>query len=180
MKKIILFLSTFFLISKIFSQSNDNTLPKIKDDTLYTTSGYKIAKKQDIKIGTGSMPDGDFKFIRTNSISLFAYQSNNGYNGLANQANSFPRNQSGLNYKIKTITNGKRKAWLRLLCKVGSGLVNYEIDVENAITSGEMAVPDEYKQKPKQATTVVEVKQPISVADKLIKLKKLYADSVLT
>ena len=45
--------------------------------------------------------------------------------------------------------------------------------MENAITSGEIAVPDEYKPKPVQAATVVEVKQPVGIAGELTKLKKL-------
>ncbi|KFC23260.1 hypothetical protein SAMN04488097_1226 [Epilithonimonas lactis] len=49
------------------------------------------------------MPDGDFKYIRTNSASLFNYTSTTGYQGLANQANSLPRNNSGLKYVIKKV-----------------------------------------------------------------------------
>lgn len=126
------------------------------------------------------MPDGDFRFIRTNSASLFAYHSNTGYNGLANQANSFPRNQSGLTYKVKRIEQRGSKKHGYVYYVIIGGLVAYEIDVENAITSGELVVPDEFKPKPKTATTVVEVKQPLSLADELAKLKKLYDDSVLT
>jgi len=181
MKKIFLLFTTLLFIAKLFSQDKDSTLPKIVDDTLFTTCGYKIVEKQDIKIGIGSMPDGDFKFIRTNSASLFAYHSTTGYNGLANQANSFARNQSGLKYSIKSVEKrGSKKHGYVYYAKIGSGLINYEIDVENAIASGELAVPDEFKQKPKTTATVVEVKQQISVADELAKLKKLYDDGVLT
>jgi hypothetical protein len=181
MKKTFLVIATLFLFVKSYSQNKDSTLPKLVGDTLFTTSGYKIVEKQDIKIGTGSMPDGDFKFIRTNSASLFAYHSNTGYNGLANQANSFPRSQSGLTYKIKRLEKrGNKKHGYVYYAVIGSGLVNYEMDVENAIASGELSVPDEFKPKPKTATTIVEVKQQISVADELAKLKKLYDDGVLT
>jgi hypothetical protein len=181
MKKTFLVIATLFLFVKSYSQNKDSTLPKLVGDTLFTTSGYKIVEKQDIKIGTGSMPNGDFKFIRTNSASLFAYHSNTGYNGLANQANSFPRSQSGLTYKIKRLEKrGNKKHGYVYYAVIGSGLVNYEMDVENAIASGELSVPDEFKPKPKTATTIVEVKQQISVADELAKLKKLYDDGVLT
>lgn len=169
------------IVSRTFSQDADNSLPKIIKDTLFTTSGYKIVEKQDIKIGTGSMPDGDFKFIRRNSASLFNYYSTTGYQGLANQANAFPRNQAGLKYKIKSIEQrGNKKHGYVYYAKIGSGLINYEIDVENAIASGELQVPDEFRPKPKQSGTVVEVRQQFSVADELAKLKKLYEDSVLT
>ena len=181
MKKAIFILLTLIFISKSYSQDNESTLPKLGGDTLFTTSGYNIVEKQDVKIGTGSMPDGDFKFIRTNSASLFAYHSNTGYNGLANQANSFPRSQSGLTYKIKRFEKrGNKKHGYVYYAVIGSGLINYEVDVENAIASGELAVPDEFKPKTKQQAVTVEVKQQISVADELTKLKKLLDDGVLT
>jgi hypothetical protein len=168
-------------LAKAFSQDNDSTLPRITKDTLFTTSGYKIAEKQEIKIGTGSTPDGDFKFIRRNIASLFAYNSTTGYQGLANSANAFPRSQSGLKYKIKTVEKrGSKKHGYVYYAKIGSGLINYEIDVENAIASGELVVPDEFKPKPKQQAVTVEVKQQMSIADEVTKLKKLLDDGVLT
>lgn len=159
--------------------TNNSELPRINNDTLFTTSGFKILDGEKIKIGTGSMPDGDFRFIRTNSASLFRYYSTTGYNGLANQANSLPRSQSGLTYKIKRLEKrGNKRHGYVYYAIIGSGMVNYEMDVENAISAGEIVVPDEFKPKPK--TQVVEVKQQISVADEIAKLKKLYDDGVLT
>jgi len=163
-----------------YSQDKDTTLPRIVGDTLFTTSGYKVAEKQDIKLGTGTMPDGDFRFIRKNSSSMFHYYSTTGYNGLANQANSFSRSGSGMTYKVKRIEKRGSKKHGYVYYAIIGGLVAYEIDVENAIASGELVVPDEFKPKPKTTTTVVEVKQQISVADELSKLKKLYDDGVLT
>jgi len=178
MKKFIFLLPAIAFAAVTFSQ-DDTTLPRIFKDTLFTTSGYKIAEGQEIKIGTGSMPDGDFKFIRRNAASLFAYSSSTGYQNQANAANAFPRSQAGLKYKIKSIEKrGNKKHGYVYYAKIATGLINYEIDVENAIVSGELNVPDEYRPKPK--TTVVEVKQQISVADELTKLKKLYDDGVLT
>jgi Short C-terminal domain len=180
MKKLFLLFATLFFFANSYSQDKDRTFPKIVGDTLFTTSGYKIVEKQDIKIGTGSMPDGDFKFVRINSASWFAYHSNTGYNGFVNQANSFSRSQSGLNYKIKSIEKRRnKKHGYVYYAKIGSGIINYEIDVENAIASGELNVPDEFKPKTKTAV-VVEVKQQVSVADELAKLKKLSDDGILT
>jgi hypothetical protein len=179
MQKLFLFFVTLTLISNSYAQ--ESSLPRLVGDTLLTTSGYKMVEKQDVKIGIGSMPDADFKFIRINSGSLFAYSSTTGYNGLANQANSFPRNQSGLTYKIKRFERrGNRKHGYVFYAIIGGGLINYEMDVENAILSGELSVPDEFKTKPKTSITVVEVKQQISVADELGKLKKLYDDGILS
>jgi len=180
MKKFLFTLTLIFIIFQVFSQS-DSTLPRIVKDTLFTTSGYKVVEGQEIKIGTGTMPDGDFKFIRRNSNSLFSYYSTTGYQNQANAANAFPRSQAGLKYKIKTVEKrGNKKHGYVYYAKIGAGLINYEIDVENAISSGELNVPDEFKPKPKTTPVVVEVKQQISVADELTKLKKLYDDGVLT
>jgi hypothetical protein len=57
-------------------------------------------------------------------------------------------------------------------------MVRYEIDPDNAIKSGELFVPDEYKPKPNVAT--VQVVQQTSAADELTKLNQLYKDSVIT
>lgn len=150
------------------------------EDTLFTTCGYKIIEGQDVKIGVGATPDGDFKFIRRNSASMFSYYSTTGYKGLANAANAFSRSQSGLKYKIKSVEKrGSKKHGYVYYAKIGSGMVNYEIDVENAIASGELWVPDEFKIKPVNKI-VVETKQQISVADELAKLKKLYDDGILS
>ena len=161
--------------------AQDSTLPRIDGDTLITTSGFKVAEGQELKIGTGAMPDGDFKFIRKNSASLWQYYSTTGYQGLANQANALQRSKSGLTYKVNRIEKrGKKKTGFVYYVVIATGAGKYEIDIDNAISSGELVVPDEFKPKPKNAVTVVEVKQQISVADELTKLKKLLDDGVLT
>jgi|SRR5688572_1125626 len=172
-------LSFAFLLS-ILSHAQDSTLPRIEGDTLYTTSGFKVTEGQELKIGTGSMPDGDFKFIRRNAASLWNYYSTTGYQGMANQANAFPRNQAGLKYKVKRIEQrGKKKTGFVYYVVIATGMVKYEMDIDNAIKSGELIVPDEYMPKPKNQQVVV-VSQPVSVADELTKLKKLLDDGVLT
>jgi hypothetical protein len=174
MKKIAI---AFILLStNAFSQEE---LPKFSNDTLYTASGYTITLNQELKIGTGSMPDGDFKFIRKNSASMFNYTSNTGYQGLANQANSFPRSEAGHTYKVKRIEKrGTKKHGYNYYVVLNSGLIKYEMDVENAITFGELIVPVEFR--PKKESVVVEVKQQTSVADELKKLKALLDDGTLT
>ncbi|QDZ64487.1 hypothetical protein EVD20_21285 [Elizabethkingia bruuniana] len=65
MKKVLL---VFLFLS--FGISYSQTLPHVKNDTLITSTSYKIYAGLDLKIGTGSMNDGDFKFIRRNAASL--------------------------------------------------------------------------------------------------------------
>lgn len=149
---------------------------KTIQDTLKTKCGYKISKNDYIKIGIGSMPDGDFKYIRRKYGSLTSYKSLKGYQGLENQANALPRSESGLKYKVKDIEHrGDEKRGFINYLKIGAGIVNYEIDIENAILSGEIDVPDEFKPKLNNSE-----KQNFSISDELIKLKKLYDEGVLT
>ena len=181
MRKILTALTFSLIFSNAFSQDNDNTLPKFVDDTLFTMSGYKIVVGQEINLGTGSTPDGDFKFIRRNSSgfgTMMVMTDNNAYN---KSELSLPRTMAGHKGKVvKIVTRGNKKIGITYEPLVTFGSGRYEIDVDNAIAVGEIVVPDEFKPKPKTATTIVEVKQPISVADELMKLKKLYDDSVLT
>jgi hypothetical protein len=170
MKKLLLFVIVLFAKETCYSQE----LPVIKGDTLYTTSGYKITKDQDLKIGVGAMPDGDFKFIRTNQGSLFNYTSTTGYQGLANQANALPRNRSGSLLKVSKLQKrGSEKRGFTYYV-LSTGMLKYEVDIENAIQAGEIVVPEEFKQK-KAGTT-----PQLSVADEIKKYKSLLDAGAIT
>jgi Short C-terminal domain len=64
--------------------------------------------------------------------------------------------------------------------KLRNTLVNYEIDVENALISNELVLPEQFKKAKNDVPKQVIVSQQISIADELIKLKKLLDDGVLT
>jgi hypothetical protein len=163
------------------AKAQENNLPQILGDTLYTSSGFNIAKGQKIKIGTGSMPDGNFKYIRINSASFFAYNtmSNNIHNpNEANYANSLNRSESGHQLtvvKLEKRGDENRDYVYYVVCK---GLPRYEIDIENAINAGEVIIPLSEKS--------ASVHMPgddilyISKADELAKFKKLLDQGVLT
>lgn len=173
--KTLLLLTALCISTFLFAQQT----PKFEKDTLTTSTGFKVYEGLDLKIGTGSMNDGDFKFIRTNASSMFNYYSTTGYKGLANQANSFSRSNSGLNFKVKKIMpRGSKKNGYVYYVKIGSGLINYEVDLENAITSGEIIVPEEFMPKSKAAP--VQVLATESKYDKLKKLKELKDLGVLS
>ena len=181
MKKLLTVLTLIIVSFNAFSQSNDSTLPKLIEDTLFTTSGYKIIVGQYINIGTGSTPDGDFKFIRRNSTGFGTMMSTSDNNSYNKSELSLPRNMSGHRGKVvKIATRGDEEIGITYEPLITFGSGRYEIDVDNAIASNEIIVPEEFRPKPKMTTTVVEVKQQISVADELIKLKKLLDDGVLT
>ena len=98
MKTLILFI----LVAANSAVNAQQAAPKLQGDSLYTTSGFVIGKGQRIKLGLGTMPDGDFKFVRINSASLFHnteisnYAS--GYN--ANSANSMNRRNTGREFTV--------------------------------------------------------------------------------
>jgi len=163
--KILIF---FLLLSPLYSTAQEG-FPKIVNDTLFTSSGYKVVIGQDVKLGTGTLPYGDFKFIGFSQTSF-----------MGGNRQTVGKNWSGHNFKVKKFRqdgNTKRGYTYKLILG-GGNIVNYECDIERAIAAGEIIVPDEFKQKPQ--TVIVELKQPLSVADELNKLKKLYDDGVLT
>lgn len=173
MKNLLFF--TLLLLSLLsFAQQE----AKLENDTLTTSTGFKVYEGLELKIGTGSMNDADFKFIRTNASSLFRYSSTTGYQGLANQGNSFRRENSGLVYKVKSImARGSKKNGYVYYVKIGRGLINYEVDLENAIRSGEIIVPDEFMPKSKNQTQVIVTE---SKYDKLKKIKELKDSGILS
>lgn len=171
MKKLVLI---FTLL--IFGISYSQTHTKFENDTLTTSTGFKVYEGLDLKIGTGSMNDGDFKFIRTNASSMFNYYSTTGYQGLANQANSFKRSNSGLTFKVRKIMpRGNKRNGFVYYAKIGNGIMNYEVDLENAIKSAEIIVPDEFLPKEKSQNSNSETKY-----DKLKKIKELKDSGVLS
>ncbi len=51
----------------------ENSLPRLNGDTLITTSGFNVIEGGKLKMGTGTMIDGDFKFVRISTTSMFQY-----------------------------------------------------------------------------------------------------------
>jgi len=169
------------ILSSILTFAQNNELPKFENDTLYISSGYKIVVGQSLNIGTGSTPDGDFKFIRRNSTGFGTMMSTTNSNSYNKSMFSLPRNMAGHKGEvIKIVTRGNKRIGFTYEPLVTFGVGRYEIDVENAINSGELIVPEEFKPKAKTTTTVLEVKQQVSIADELAKLKKLKDDGILT
>jgi len=160
--------------------SQKDSLAEIKNaaDTLYTISGFKVYTGQELQIGVGTMPDADFKFIRISSTSLLHHGSMNGFNGLENKANSLPRNTSGQKLKVLRFDKRGDSKHGYVYYPILNYYTRYEVDIDNAINSAEIVVPEEFR--PKQKPLVVEMNQNISVADELIKLKKLMDEGVIT
>lgn len=141
-------------------------------DTLIASNGMKFYKGAIIKLGVGSTDDGNFKFIRRNENSIFNYYGDDSQK--VNAANSLPRNQSGYNVIIKRVENrgNKKKGYIKYAVFT-LGIVNYEIDIENAINTGEVESSGIKNDKNKSSNN-------FSVADELSKLKKLFDDGVIS
>jgi len=177
------FLFSVILLSLVSAnlKAQENNLPTITGDTLFTSSGFNIARGYKIKIGAGSMPDGNFKYIRINSASFFAYNSmsNNIHNpNEANYANSLNRSESG--HQLTVVKMEKRgdenKGYVYyVVCK---GLPRYEIDIENAIAAGEVIIPSSEKSIADRSSG--NDTRYISKADELAKFKKLLDQGVIS
>jgi hypothetical protein len=164
MKKTILLFLFIAFMKHSFGQ--DPVLPRIVNDTLYTSCGYNITVDQEVKLGTGTRDNGDFKFITVSKTSWLV---------VANPKQPSMHKEFGhhtaIVKKLKTTGNEHNGYIYYLILGIGD-IVNYQCDVENAIAAGEIVVPDRFKAKTANG--------PTSVADELAKLKKLYDDSVIT
>jgi hypothetical protein len=164
MKKSIIFL----YLLPLFCTAQDD-LPRIEKDTLFTTSGFKLIAGSDIKLGTGTLPNGDFKYI---SISAGSWANISDPNM---SKSGIGRRYNGHLVHVKRFRkDGNKKRGYMFYAIVGGGnIVNYDIDVESAIASGEIVVPEEFR--PKSATTVAAP----SPSEELTKLKKLLDDGAI-
>lgn len=148
-------------------------------DSILHKSGLVLKTKNKLKIGAGTMPDGSFKYIRINASSLMSYIGGNP--NATNTANALPPNFSGMNSEIlKLQRRGNKKFGYQdyAIIKLG-GIARYEVDITNAISFGEIDVPEAFR--PQAKALQIELKgATLSIADELVKLKKLVDDGILT
>ena len=95
-----IFMFSFLIAARCSAQDSSTYM---KDDVLYTKSGYRIKEKQMVKIGTGTMPDGDFKYIRIAATSLMQYSGTN--RNAVNASNSLTARSGGYEFKVVRIDN---------------------------------------------------------------------------
>lgn len=154
----------------VFCQEN-TMYPKEIGSTLYTSPIDSFRKGMDVIVGTGTLPDGSFKYISTSSKSWTAIMatSNNGTN---RAITPLGKGYAGLKLRVKSVeVRGSKNRGYKYYLMVGGGnIVNYEVDLLSAISAGELVVND-------RPATPGNNK---SVADEIAKLKELLDKGVIT
>jgi hypothetical protein len=128
-----------------------------------------------IKTGRGSLPNGNFKYIHTSASSWVAVMSatqNDPYAGVT----PLGRRYGGLLMNVKSVKNeGNKKRGFKYILKVGGGnIVNYEVEIEDAISTGEIVEHSQQQPTPTLPTSST------TPADELKKLKDLYDSGAIT
>jgi len=156
-----------FLLCPFISAAQQN-LPRFENDTVYTTSGYKIYKGQVLQLASGTAEKGKkFRFIKLE-------------NGGLHLVNSVYQNTSITvkklyDYKITSLGNHYVGIYGTITYKDGSkSKIGIDINFDKAIDNfeglpSELIVPDEFKNRKKA--------EPIGEIERLF---KLYKEGALT
>lgn len=145
-----------------------------------TPVGYTVKAGDELILGKGTLPNKFFAFI---------YQSPTGYFSEttldASNRKSLTSAFAGKKVKVKRLQSyGTKRTGYNVVAVVGAGgIVNYWIELDQAIEAGEVIVPEPYASKldiNKKNNPVVIQQNNVSVADEIKKLKALYDSGVLT
>lgn len=167
MIKLLLILTVFTPLT-IKAQSNFTSLKEAKEataDGYKTESGWVIKEGDKIQTGRGTMPNKSFAYIyNAPGITLDVSRTPLGATWSSKQAT------------VKKITfSGTKKSGFTPIIVVGMGhLNNYWVEIESAITAGEIIPPAEFQKKEVPSTGTA------SVADELKKLKELLDAGAIT
>lgn len=151
----------FLILSIMFFAFTSNG--ETSGDTCVASNGVKFIVGQDITLGPGSGINGSYVWIHTApGLTTPIY---------------LPAGWAGYKMRIKEIREmgTKKRGYKKYLILGGGNIVNYWMDLEEGMVSGEIREPSLVKEKieDKKEST-------ISIADELAKLKKLMEDSVIT
>ena len=139
-------------------------VPRLENDTLYTSGGYKIYKGQTLTFAEGTGKNGNFRFAKI--------KGNDSPGILANKTVAV---EEVSDFKISGLGN----AWIRIHGELitNNGVrkrINFNLAFDKAIEgiqgmAPELIVPDEFKNKSQKSS-----------ADEIAKLFKLYQDGAIT
>jgi len=152
-----------FLLSPLLSIAQQ-TVPRYENDTLYTSSGFKIYKGQTLQFGKGTGTNGRFRYVNIKSETPYAT--------LANNSIVIKKLK---NFGISVLGNGYIEIIGRITYKDGSkGSIDIHMAFDRAIENSpdlpsELIVPDEYRNR-----------QQLNVADEIRKLDNLYKAGIIT
>jgi len=160
-------LALVFLFCPLITSAQE-TLPRFENDTLYTSSGYKIYKGQVLQLATGTAENGKkFQFVKFE----------NGGNHLPSSTykNTSITVKKLSDYKITGLGNRYIGIKGTLTYKDGSKTgVGIDINFDRAINNydglpGEIIVPEEFRNK-----------KPAGLAGEIERLYNLYKEGALT
>jgi hypothetical protein len=139
-------------------------LPRFENDTLYTTSGYKIYKGQTLHFGKGSSRTGYYRFINIKSGAV---------------ARQLPTSSFLVkdlkNFGISVLYNGYIELTGTITFKDGTqSFLDIHMSFDHAIENNpklvsELKVPDEFRNKPRG-----------NISDEILKIYKQYVEGDLT
>lgn len=134
------------------------------------SNGIKYKVGDTVKLGLGSAPSGDFRYLEMGGwYQLVAYESNGG----SSQFNA-NKGYAGFNAIVKDIKTRRLKGATKTIFTVGVGnITNYYLSIEEAILSCEV-LPC------KDRSATVQHINNVSPADELLKFKKLLDEGIIT
>src|SRR5690554_1498467 len=175
MKKIILLLT---LCISFFVVGQETTFDK---NTLFLKDGGSITVGEDLKLGKGTKDNGYFRYIEVNSASMMRATNTGGTNWGVQDANAMSSQYNDLKGKVIRIEErGNRRTGKKWYAVIGVGEARrYQVDIENALASGEIYVEGSSLNKSSDGTSISESKTT-SKADELLKLKSLLNEGLIT
>jgi hypothetical protein len=159
MKKLFFVLMLFPLVSIA-----QKPLPRYENDTLYTSSGYKIYIGQVLHFGIGSGSGGKFRYVNIKNDVLHSALKNNSITV-----------KEMLNYGISALGNAYIEIVGSFMYKDGTkGVIDIHMAFDRAIEysgklPGELLVPAEFKLRLKG-----------TVAEEINKFYDLYKEGIIT
>ena len=172
MKNLLIVLLTA-LSMNTFAQSYE-----LKNDTLHLPKGGYLVKEGEVTFGKGTKDNGYFRYIEVNAASMMRAYNTSGTNYGVQDANAMSSQYNDLKGKIiRFEERGNKRTGFKWYAIVGVGEARrYQIDIENALTSGEIVIPGVNYSNKSDAVAP----KTTSVADELLKLKSLLDQGLIT
>jgi hypothetical protein len=159
MKKLLL----LGIMSFVFVSVNAQKVEKLNEFKASNGVTYKVGDQ--IKLGRGSGANGAFVYVTIGGWGMVA----------SGKVTPLPPSDAGLIVTIKKIRKYNYKHYKGVYFTVGGGnITNYNVDIENAIATGEIFDPKAKKIAKEKGNAVPDK------YDELMKIKKLFDQGVLT